>query len=351
MSKERIKINNKFIGKNSQVFIIAEAGVNHNGKIGLAKKLIDVAVKCGADAVKFQTFTAELLVTRTAEQAAYQSKNIGKTETQYKMLKRLELSEQDHYVLRDYCKEKNIIFLSTPFSEKDVDFLEIVGVPAYKISSGDLTALPLLRHVAKKRKPMIISSGMSTLEEIRAAIKTIKKEGSRDLVILHCTSNYPADPANLNLRAIKTIKEEFGALVGYSDHSEGNLASLLAVALGACVIEKHFTFDKAMAGPDHKASLNPAELENFVKSIRQAEVMLGSSEKKCSLEEENSKISGRKSIVAASDIPAGAAITKDDLIMKRPGSGISPAEIKEVIGKSAKMNILKDTIITWEMIK
>ncbi|MDD4271686.1 MAG: N-acetylneuraminate synthase [Patescibacteria group bacterium] len=346
-----IKIEKKEISDKAPVFIIAEAGVNHNGDINLAKKLIDVAVTSGADAVKFQTFTAELIVTETAEQAAYQSRNIGKTETQYKMLKRLELSEQDHYVLRDYCEEKNIIFLSTPFSEKDADFLETVGVPAYKTSSGEITNLPFLEHIAKKGKPIILASGMSSLEELRAAALVIKKAGNRDLVILHCTSNYPADPKSLNLRAIKTIKNEFGALAGYSDHSEGNLASLLAVALGACVIEKHFTLDKAMAGPDHKASLNPEELKNFVKSIRQAEVMLGSFEKKCSPEEENSKIFGRKSIVAAKDITAGAAITRNDLIMKRPGSGISPAEINSVIGKSAKINILKDKIIIWEMIK
>lgn len=348
---KNIKIDEKLIGESRPVFIIAEAGVNHNGDLSLAKKLIDAAVKCGADAVKFQTFTTELLVTEMAEQAAYQSKNIGKVESQYKMLKRLELSEKDHYILRDYCKKNEIIFLSTPFSEKDADFLETVGVPAYKIPSGEITNLPFLEHVAKKDKPLIISSGMSSLEEIRAAVNIIKRAGNQNLVILHCTSNYPAVPASLNLRAIKTIHAEFGALVGYSDHSEGSMASVLAVALGACVIEKHFTLNKNMAGPDHGASLNLAELESFVKSIREAEVMLGSSEKKCTPEEVNSKTLGRKSIVAKRDISAGAVIAHGDLIMKRPGSGLPSVETKKVIGKIAKKKIKNDTIITWEMIK
>lgn len=348
---KKIKIANKFIGVSQPVFIIAEAGVNHNGDLNLAKKLIEAAKKAGADAVKFQTFTAELLVTKAAEQAAYQSKNIGKVESQYAMLKRLELSEQAHYLLRDYCKKKNIIFLSTPFSEPDADFLEALGVPAYKISSGDLTSLPFLEQVAKKSKPIIISSGMASLAEIRAAVKVIKKAGNQALAILHCTANYPAAPASLNLRALKTIQAEFDALVGYSDHSQGSMASILAVALGACVIEKHFTLDKNMAGPDHKASLNPDELEKFVKAIREAEIMLGSFEKKCQPEEASSKISGRKSLVAKRDILAGAIITSDDLIIKRPGTGISPAEFKAVIGRVAKINILKDKTITWKMIK
>lgn len=346
---KNIKIGNKLIGEKQPVFIIAEAGVNHNGDINLAKKLIDVAVKAGADAVKFQTFTPELLVTETAEQAAYQLKNLGKTETQYAMLKRLELSGSDFRVLRDYCEKKKIIFLSTPFSEKDADFLETVKLPAYKTASGDIDNLPFLRHLAGKGKPMIVSSGMSTLEEVRAAVNIIKQEGCRDLIVLHCTSNYPASPANLNLRAIKTIQTEFGVITGYSDHSQGGVASLLAVALGACIVEKHFTLDKDMVGPDHKASLDPVELENFIKSIRQAEVMLGSFEKKCTAEEANSRISGRKSIVAKKDIATGAIISSGDLIMLRPGTGISPVKINKVVGRKIIKNIKSGAIITWEM--
>lgn len=348
---KNIKIGNKFIGENQPVFIIAEAGVNHNGDIKLAKKLVDVAIDCGADAVKFQTFTTELLVTETAEQSVYQTKNIDKIESQYKMLKKLELSQSNFRSLRDYCKKKKIIFLSTSFSEPDADFLEKLGVPAFKISSGDIDNPPFLKHLALKGKPLIISSGASSLEEIKTAIKAIKKAGHQDLVILHCISNYPAAPGSLNLRAIKTIQAEFGCLTGYSDHSEGIMAGALAAALGACVVEKHFTFDKKMAGPDHKASLDPAELANFVKLIRQAEVMLGSSEKKFLPVEENSKISGRKSIVAKNNIPAGAIIKAGDLIMKRPGSGLRAAELDRVIGKIAKKSIKYDTIITWEMIK
>lgn len=348
---KNIKIGNKFVGEKQPVFIIAEAGVNHNGDIKLAKKLIDVAIECGADAVKFQTFTTELLATKTAKQAVYQSKNLGQKETQYAMLKRLELSESDFRALSDYCEKKKIIFMSTPFSEKDADFLKKVGVPAYKISSGEITNLPFLRYAAQKGEPIILSSGMSSLEEIRTAVNTMVKAGNRDLVVLHCTSNYPAAPTSLNLRAIKTIQAEFGALVGYSDHSEGDMASTLAVALGACVIEKHFTLNKNFSGPDHQASLNPKELKSFIKSIRQAEIMLGSFEKKCTLEEANSKVSGRKSIVAKKSILAGTVMNYSDLIMKRPGSGISPAEIDRVAGRIAKQNIKNDTIITWEMIK
>lgn len=346
-----IKIGNRLIGENRPVFIIAEAGVNHNGDIRLAKKLIDAAAAAGADAVKFQTFTPELLVTKTAEPAEYQSKNIGKAETQFQMLKRLELSRPNHFILRDYCEKKKIIFLSTPFSEPDADFLEKLKAPAFKVSSGDFNNLPFLRHLAKKGKPLIVSSGMSTLPEVRAAVKAIKQTGNNKIIVLHCTSTYPAAPADLNLRAIKTIRDELKVSVGYSDHSEGSMASILAVALGACLIEKHFTLDKNMAGPDHKASLNPEELKSFVKSVRQAEVMLGSFEKKCSPQEANSRLSGRKSIVANRAIPAGAIITRSDLIMKRPGFGLSPAAIGKVVGKIAKKNIKNDIIITWEMIK
>ena len=290
-------------------------------------------------------------MTKRAEQAAYQSKNIGKVEPQYKMLKRLKLSRKAHYTLRDYCKKKKIIFLSTPFSEPDADFLETVGVPAFKTSSGDIDNLPFLKHLAKKGRPMIVSAGTSSLGEIKTAVKTIKKAGNKDLIILHCTSNYPADAASLNLRALKTLQAEFDGLVGYSDHSEGSMASLLAVALGACVIEKHFTLDKNMAGPDHKASLNPAELKKFVKAIREAEIMLGSSEKKCVPEEADAKALGRKSIVAKRDILAGSVINANDLIMKRPGSGLPALELEKVIGRTAKQDIKNDTIITWKMLK
>lgn len=348
---KNIKIGDKIIGENQPVFIIAEAGVNHNGDVKLAKKLIDTAVDCGADAVKFQTFTAELVVTRTAVQAAYQSRNMGKTESQYEMIKQLELNEKDFQVLRDYCSKKKIMFLSTPFSEPDADFLEKLNVPAFKTSSGDIDNLPFLKHLAQKGQPLIVSSGTASLEEIRTAVALIKKAGNQDLVILHCTSNYPAAPESLNLRAIRTIQNEFGLLTGYSDHSESCLVSALAVALGASVIEKHFTLDKNLPGPDHKASLNPVELKDFVKTIRQAEIMLGSFEKKCYSEEISSKKLGRRSIVAKRPIPAGTVIALGDLIMKRPASGLPSAEIEKVIGKIAKQNIKNDTIITWEMIK
>lgn len=347
---KKIKIGSKFIGENQPVFIIAEAGVNHNGDFNMALKMVDVALEAGVDAVKFQTFIPELVVTEQGEQAHYQAKNTGKKESMMDMIKPLALTRENFLALKKYCAKKNIMFLSTPFSEPDADFLETLNVPVYKVSSGDITNTPLLERIAKKAKPIILSTGMSSLAEVRTAVKAIFKTGNHDLILLHCTSNYPANPVSLNLRAITTLAEEFGLVVGYSDHSAGNLASSLAVALGASVIEKHFTLDKNLPGPDHKASLDPKELKNFVKAIRQAEIMLGSPEKKCLAIEKDCQSCGRRSIVAATDIPAGKVITKKDLVMKRPGTGITPTQINKVIGQVTKNKIKNDTIITWDLL-
>ncbi|MFA6530282.1 MAG: N-acetylneuraminate synthase family protein, partial [Candidatus Micrarchaeia archaeon] len=258
------KIGSHAIGPGNPVFIIAEAGVNHNGDLGLAKQLVDVAAKSGADAVKFQTFDADELASESAEKAEYQKKNDSRHKNQNEMLKSLQLSEQDFKVLKNYCSEKRIIFLSTPFDIKSANLLESLGVAAYKISSGEITNVPLLRHIAKFGKPIILSTGMADLAEVEKAVKLLKKEGNNDLVLLHCTTSYPAPSESLNLRAIQTLEKKFKTAVGFSDHSQGVIAPIVAIGLGACVIEKHFTLDKTLPGPDHVASLEPAELAAMV---------------------------------------------------------------------------------------
>ncbi len=326
------------------VFIIAEAGVNHNGDLETAKKMIEIAKSAGVDAIKFQTFNADNLVTRDAEKCEYQKENDG-VESQYEMLKRLELSKEDHKTLKNYCEEVGILFLSTPFSEEDADFLEEIGMPIFKIPSGEITNIPYLKHVAKKGKPMIVSTGMSDMDEVKNAASEILKINSQ-LTLLHCTSNYPASHDSLNLRAIETMKNELQLPIGYSDHSEGILASSLAVSLGACVIEKHFTLDKNMEGPDHKASIEPAELTALVKSIRNAEEMLGSSKKEIQVEETEVKNIVRKSIITCEEIKAGEIFTKENLTIKRPGTGMPPQEIENIVGKKAKRDLKRDTLIT-----
>ena len=343
----KIKIGNKLIGKGTPCFIIAEAGVNHNGNINLAKRLIDVAKEAGVDAVKFQTFKAENLVTETAEVADYQKKNIGKKETQLKMLKKLELREEDFFELRKYCNKKQIIFLSTPHTENAVDFLEPL-VPAYKIGSGDLTNIPFLEKIAKKRKPIILSTGMANLKEVRGAVKTIKKTRNNKIILLHCTVSYPCPLEEVNLRAIQTLKKEFNLLVGYSDHTLGILVPIMAVTLGARVIEKHFTLDKNLPGPDHKASIGPEELKKMVMAIRNAEKVLGSSIKKPTKSEEKIKKVGRKSIVAKVDIPKGTKIIQDMLIIKRPGTGIEPRHINMIVGRKTKKDIKSNELISFK---
>ena len=331
------------------VFIIAEAGVNHNGDLELAKKLIDVAVAAGADAVKFQTFKAELLVTKTAPQADYQTRNIGKSESQFDMLKRLELPRPWHPVLQAYAKERGIMFLSTPFHEDDADFLESINIPMFKIPSGEITNIPYLRHIAAKKKKMIVSTGMATLAEVKEAVKAIYAQGNDQIVILHSTSNYPPSLQSLNLTAITTLARELHEWkipIGYSDNgSPGYLADVIAVALGACVIEKHFTVDKNLPGPDHLASLDPLELKAMVQAIRDAEIMLGTGEKVPASEEKPIAAVARKSIVAARDIKAGEIFSDKNLTTKRPGTGISPAQWDKVIGTKAVKDFQEDEMI------
>jgi len=334
----------------NKCFIIAEAGVNHNGDINIAKNLIDKACEAGVDAIKFQTFKPENLVTREASKAEYQKNTTGDG-NQFEMLKKLELSLKDHITIKEYCKKKDITFISTPFDFESVDLLEKVGVPLYKVSSGDLTNLPLLKYIANKNKPIILSTGMASLGEVEEAIETIFKTGNQSLILLHCTSNYPTAYENVNLCAMLTMKEAFKLPIGYSDHTIGIEVPIAAVTLGAKVIEKHFTLDKTMPGPDHKASLEPYELKQMVNSIRNIEKAMGNGIKRCNKNEENNKFVSRKSVVAKYDIKKGEIITKDLLDYKRPENGLLPKFADYIIGNKAKVEIKKDEIINFNKIK
>lgn len=334
----------------SRVFVIAEAGVNHNGSIKTAKKLIDVAVNAGADAVKFQTFKAENLVTETAPLAKYQRKNCADVASQFALLKGLELSADGHRGLFSYCRKKKIEFLSTPFDEASVDFLDNLGVKVFKISSGDITNKPLICKIAKKAKPIIISTGMSTLAEIERSIDWVYKTwGSintrKSLTLLHCISDYPAEPKNINLKAMDTMRLAFHLPVGFSDHTPGIEVSLAAVALGARVIEKHFTLNKNLKGPDHRVSLSPAELKTMVGAIRNIEAALGNGVKKPTPCEIITKRVARRSIVASTPIEKGEIFTEKNIITKRPEQGLSAIYWDKVIGRVARKDFPKDAPI------
>jgi N-acetylneuraminate synthase/N,N'-diacetyllegionaminate synthase len=334
----------------NRTFIIAEAGVNHNGDIKLAKKLINVAKDAGADAVKFQTFKAKDVVTQNAEKAEYQKETIGEG-SQYDMIKKLELTEEDFRELADYAKEKDILFLSSPFDTESVDLLDEMNVPAFKVASGEITNFPLLKHIAKKEKPIILSTGMATLGEVEEALNVIRNEGVKDVILLHCVSNYPAKIEDVNLRAMETLKQAFKIPVGFSDHTLGITVPIAAVASGACVIEKHFTLDRNLPGPDHKASLEPNELKELVKAIRDVERSLGDGLKRPTKTEEEIKKVARRSIVAKVDILKGTIIAEDMLDVKRPGTGIEPKHLNFVIGRRAKEDIRKDEFVIWKMIE
>ncbi len=328
------------------VFIIAEAGVNHNGSIDLAKELIDKASWAGADAVKFQSFKAEKLMTKSAPKADYQAENTGQ-ESQYDMIKRLELDEKAHILLRDYAATKGIEFMSTPFDHESIDLLAEIGVKRFKVGSGDLTNLPFLRYMTTKSLPIILSTGMSDMQEIKAVLAEIAKTGfpNDQITVLHATTEYPAPIDEVNLLAMKSMMKELKVVVGYSDHTKGIEIPIAAVALGATVIEKHFTISRDFEGPDHKASLEPAELKQMVDGIRKIEKALGNGEKNSSPSENKNKIAARKSLVAAMKIQRGELFTEENLCVKRPGSGIDPMRWDEFIGKPALRNYEKDELI------
>lgn len=329
----------------SRVFVIAEAGVNHNGSIEIAKKLIDSASAAGADAVKFQTFRAESLVCKTAKKAEYQLGVTDRSETQYDMLKKLELTEQMHKKLMEYCAKKKIMFLSTPFDIGSVKLLSKLGMQIFKIPSGEITNLPYLREIAGHQKKVILSTGMSNMNEVKAAVDVLKENGAADIILLHCNTQYPTPVSDVNLLAMVKMHEELGLPVGYSDHTLGIEVPIAAAALGAAVIEKHFTLNKNMEGPDHKASLEPQELKRMVEGIRKTELALGVGIKQASDSEKENRDIVRKSIVAASGIKKGEKYTEENLTVKRPGIGISPMRWDEVIGKTAGRDYETDEMI------
>ncbi|EAI4618053.1 N-acetylneuraminate synthase [Campylobacter upsaliensis] len=328
-----------------KVLIIAEAGVNHNGDINLAKKLIEQAAKAGADVVKFQTFKANSCVSVSAKKAKYQLETTAKEESQLEMIQKLELSYESHFELMKHCKKHGIAFLSTPFDLESVEFLRGLDLPYFKIPSGEITNLPYLKAVAKCKKRVLLSTGMANLGEIEAALTILRKNGTRNITLLHCNTEYPTPFEDVNLNALKTLKEAFKLEVGYSDHTEGIVASLGAVALGAVVIEKHFTLDKTMEGPDHRASLEFEELRALCKGIRELEKALGSGIKKASKSEAKNKIIARKSLVAKREIQKGEKFSIENLTTKRPGSGISAMRYEEYLGKRALKAYKKDELI------
>ena len=331
--------------KKKSTFIIAEAGVNHNGSFELAKQLVDKAVWAGADCIKFQTFNSKNLVSKNAQKAEYQKKTTDSSENQLDMLKKLELSKEQFTELRNYCNQKGIMFLSTPFDLESIDFLASIGVKTWKIPSGEITNYPFLRAIGQRKESVIMSSGMCTLEEVRDAVNVLKEFGTTDITLLHCTTEYPAPYDSVNLKAMLTLQKEFGYKVGYSDHTNGIEIPVAAVALGATVIEKHFTLDKNMEGPDHKASLEPEELRQMILSIRNVEAAIGDGVKQPSQAEKKNIAIARKSIVAACDIKKGEVFTESNLTAKRPGNGISPMKWNNVLGKKAVRDFDTDEII------
>ena len=330
-----------------KTLIIAEAGVNHNGDLNIAKKLIDAAADAGANLVKFQTFNADRLTTQSAAKAAYQVESTRRTESQHEMLRALELSVEMHHELIAHCAKRDIGFFSTGFDIESIDLLVSLGQDQFKIPSGEITNLPYLRHIGQLGKRVILSTGMATLGDVEAAIAALEKAGTlrSDMTILHCTTEYPTPINEVNLRAMTNMGKAFNVAVGYSDHTVGIEVSIAAVAMGATVIEKHFTLDRDMPGPDHKASLEPAELKALVNAIRNTEVALGDGVKCLTLGEEKNRSVVRKSMVASCKIKAGDVFSSNNVTVKRPGTGVSPMRWDEVIGRTSTRNFQPDELI------
>lgn len=344
----QIQIENRTISKQSKTFIIAEAGVNHNGDMMLAKEMIDAASESGADAVKFQTFKTEKLILKNIEKAPYQKVTTDSSESQYDMLKRLEVTKEQTKELMDYCRKRGIIFLSTPFEKTSLDELDELDVPAFKIAATDLTNIQFLRQVAKKGRPMILSAGMCYLEEVEQALNAVYPM-NKNLILLQCTANYPIRDEEANINVIRTFQETFDVLTGYSDHSQGVGASPYAVAVGAKVIEKHFTLNKTMEGPDHKASVSPDELKQLVSDIRRVEKYLGSGVKIPSCSEQVTRKSLQKCLVATKLIKEGETFDDNNIVAKRTnGAGISALYYDNVIGQTAKKEYSADDIISLD---
>ncbi|MEN6318301.1 MAG: pseudaminic acid synthase [Syntrophaceae bacterium] len=343
-----INLNGIVVGKGHPCYIIAEVGSNHNRNIDTARKLIDSAKEAGCNAVKFQSYTADGIYSVYTPRISEMEGRSKKGETPYELIKRIEMPVEWHPVLKAYCDQVGITFCSTPFDEKMVEVLEAIAVPFYKVASYEITHYPLLRKIARTGKPVILSTGNSGLDDIERAVNLLEKEGLHDYALLHCISQYPAKYEDINLKCLLTLDTAFNCVVGFSDHTMDNLSSVAAVAMGAVIIEKHFTLNKKDAGPDHPFSLEPNELKEFVNAIRATEQLLGSSVKRVrESEAENHRIA-RRSIIASEDIKAGDTITEDMIVIKRPALGLHPQFIDVVVGKKAKKNIPKDMWITWE---
>lgn len=337
-----LRLDGRSIGPAQPCFIIAEGGVNHNGDIGIAQELVRQAKACGADCIKFQTFKAERVVVASAPKAAYQLKVTDPAESQYAMLRKLELSEADHRLLLEQCRREGIVFLSTPYSLEDAELLHALDVPGFKIASGQLVELPFLAAIARFNKPVILSTGMATLDEVKEAVATLRTHGNDQLVVLQCTTNYPSLLKDTNLRAMHSLREATGTIVGYSDHTEGIAACTASIALGAAVIEKHFTLDSTMPGPDHRCSSEPAELRALVQSVRAVEAALGDGVKVPTSAELANLPGMRRSIVTARPIRRGEKVQAADFAFKRPATGLAPKRLPELIGRIASADIAAD---------
>jgi N-acetylneuraminate synthase/N,N'-diacetyllegionaminate synthase len=341
-------LSGRTLGSGEPVFVIAEAGVNHNGDVALARRLVDAAAECGADAVKFQTFNVDALLTREAPKAGYQVETTGEGESQRDMLARLELGADRLAELRDRAAKHGLVFFSAPFDEASADVLEALDVALFKVPSGEITNLPLLRHVAAKRRPVILSTGMASLDEVGEALDAIRAAGDPPVAVLHCLSAYPAPAGEVNLRAMDSLAARFGCPVGFSDHTLGIEVAVAAVARGAAIIEKHLTLDTSLPGPDHRASLDPGEFRAMVKAIRVVESALGDGVKRAMPSELDTRRVARKSLVAARALKAGERVGAGDLLSKRPGTGISPAELPRVVGLRLTRDVAVDEVIPWE---
>lgn len=347
-----VQISDRMVGDGKAVFIVAEAGVNHNGDVQVAHRLIDAAVRVGADAVKFQSFVSEELVSLTAVKAEYQVETTGSQGSQYDMLKSLELTPDQQQSLKTHCEEAGILYLCTPYEQGSVDMLDRMGVAAFKIASTDTTNIPFLRYVAAKARPVILSTGMSTLGEVEMAVEALRAGGlDGKIILLHCTSAYPAPVEDVNLRAMTTLRQAFGCPVGLSDHTEGVTVGPWAVAAGACMLEKHFTLDRNMVGPDHRTSLEPDELSAFVRLVREIEAALGDGIKYPTASELKNKVVMQKGIVASRAIRTGERITADALACKRPAVGLAPRDLDLLIGRRTKRDISPGESIALSMIE
>ena len=342
-----IEIAGRRIGPGQPCFVIAEAGVNHNGSTALALRLVDAAAEAGADAVKFQTWITEKLVAADAPLAAYQRQNIGAAQSQFEMLKALELSQDAFREIKSYAERRGILFLSTPDEEDSADFLHALGVPLFKIGSAEIDNLPFIAHVAHLGRPMILSTGLAWLSEVERAVRTVRDAGHAPLALLHCVSDYPASPADCNLRAMSTMAAAFGCPIGFSDHTIGLSVACAAVASGACIIEKHLTLDTEMAGPDHRLSLNPEGFRAFVTALREVEAALGDGRKEPVAAEEATRVAVRKVAVASRPLDAGETLVAGDFLLRRASGGVPLAASSRLVGRRMKVALAADSPIAW----